>query len=129
MPDIVERADVRMSQAGNGSSFTLEPFALFQLIGKMGRKNFYCDDAIESRVSGAVHLAHSPRTYGGQDFVGAQTFTRDYRQDQQGIRLKAAKALFLRGMRSFLTSQFGSIFGWSKRALPPPFPEFLTAGI
>ena len=35
MPDVIEGADVRMIQAGNRSSFTLEPFSQFGTISKM----------------------------------------------------------------------------------------------
>ncbi len=68
--DVVERADVRMIQAGDGLCFALEALAQFGAIGEMSGQNFDRDDAVEARVAGFVHLAHSARTDGGENFVG-----------------------------------------------------------
>ena len=70
MADVVERADVRMIQAGDRFCFALESLAQFGTIGKMSRQNFDGDDSIEARIAGAVNLAHSTRTDSGEDFVG-----------------------------------------------------------
>jgi hypothetical protein len=59
-----------MIQAGNGARFTLESFAQFGTIRKMRWQNFDGDDAVETRVAGAVHLAHSARANAGEDFIG-----------------------------------------------------------
>jgi hypothetical protein len=70
LADVEKRADVWMIQAGDGARFTLESFAQFGTIRKMRRQNFDGDDAIESRVAGAVHLTHPAGAYAGEDFVG-----------------------------------------------------------
>ena len=70
LTDVVEDADVRMIQAGDGLCFALESLAQFGTISKMRRQNFYCDDSIESGIAGFINLAHSARTYSGEDFVG-----------------------------------------------------------
>ena len=62
--DVVEGADVRMIQAGDGASFALESLAQFGAVRKMRGQNLDRDDAIEARVAGAVHLAHPARANG-----------------------------------------------------------------
>ena len=69
MSDVVEDADVRMIQTGDGFCFTLEPLFHFRAISKMRRQNFDGDNAVKASIAGAVYLAHSTRTDGGEDFV------------------------------------------------------------
>ena len=70
MASIVKRADVGMIQAGDRFCFALEALAQFGTISKMSRKNLDGNDAIEAGIAGFVHLAHSARTNGGENFVG-----------------------------------------------------------
>ena len=70
MARVVERADVRMIQAGDGFRFALEPLAQFGAVSEMRGQNFNRDGSIEARVAGFVHLAHSARTDSGENFVG-----------------------------------------------------------
>jgi hypothetical protein len=65
MSGVVEGADVRMIQTGNGFCFALKSLAQFGAVGEMSGKNFNRDGAIEARVAGFVHFAHSARAYGG----------------------------------------------------------------
>ena len=70
LADVVERADVRMIQAGDGLRFALEPLAQFGTICKMRRQNLDGDNSIEAGIAGFVDLAHATRTDSGEDFVG-----------------------------------------------------------
>ena len=45
----------------------------------MRGKNFYGNRAVETGVTGAVDLAHPPRTQGRVNFIGAQFRTRGQR--------------------------------------------------
>src|SRR5229473_1446019 len=52
-PDVVECADVRMIQRGNGARLALEALAEFVL------KDLDGDDAVQARVESTIHLAHA----------------------------------------------------------------------
>jgi hypothetical protein len=67
-PDVVQRADAGVVQRRHGASFALEAFAELRLRG-LDR-----DDAIEARVEGAVHVAHTPRADRREDFVRTESF-------------------------------------------------------
>ena len=69
MARVVKRADVGMVQAGNRFGFAVESLAQLRAAGEMRGQNFDRDDAIEARIAGAVHLAHSSRTDRGENFV------------------------------------------------------------
>ena len=69
MAGVVERADVGMIQAGDGFCFAVEALAQFRAVGEMSGKNLDGDDAVEARIAGLVHLAHSARTDCGENFV------------------------------------------------------------
>ncbi len=69
-PDIVKLADVGMVQGRHRSGFLLET------LGELFFRNLDRDDAIEARVAGLIHLAHSARADGSQDFVGSQFVSR-----------------------------------------------------
>ncbi len=61
MADVVERANIGMVQRRDGSRFALETLPGFGVFGKMLGKNLDCNGAVESRVPGAIHFAHSAR--------------------------------------------------------------------
>ena len=48
----------------------------FAPVRKMHRKDFDGHGAIEARLTGAVDLTHSSRTYSGEDFIGNQALVR-----------------------------------------------------
>jgi len=64
--DVVDLADVRMIQLGDGFGFAFKAFAE----GGLGDFDGY--DAVQARIAGAVDLAHAARADGGEDFVGAE---------------------------------------------------------
>ena len=72
MAGVVEGADVRMVQAGDGFCFAVEALAQFGAVGEMSGKNLDGDDAIEARIAGLVHFAHSARADRGDNFVRAE---------------------------------------------------------
>ena len=65
--DVVERANVGMIDRRNRARFDLKPF------GKLAGQQFHRDNTAEPRISGLVHLAHTARTDGCQDLIGAQS--------------------------------------------------------
>jgi hypothetical protein len=72
MTGVEERADVRMIQAGDGFGFAVKTFAQLGTVGEMSGKNLDGDDALEARVAGFVHLSHSARTDGGENFIRSE---------------------------------------------------------
>ena len=67
---VVERADVRMIQAGDGLCFALEALAQFGAVSEMSGQHLDRDDSIEAGIARFINLAHSARTDRGEDFVG-----------------------------------------------------------
>jgi hypothetical protein len=84
MANVMERADVRMIQAGNRFGFALETLAQFSTIGKMRGQHFDGDDSVQTGIFGAVNLTHPSGANTGEDFVRAQTFARE---DGHGLLL------------------------------------------
>ena len=70
LADVVKRADMRMIQAGNGARFALESLTQFGSIGKVIRKDFDGNGAVEPRIPGAVHLSHPTCANCREDFIG-----------------------------------------------------------
>ena len=64
-PYVVERANVRMVQRGDGAGFTLEP----GVEPRLG--DFDGDHAVEARVHGLVDRAHPARADDAHDPIGA----------------------------------------------------------
>src|SRR5207245_4740767 len=62
LADVVERADVRMIQAGNSLSFALETLAQFGSAGEVIGQNLDSYYAIETSIFCAINLTHSART-------------------------------------------------------------------
>src|ERR1700739_2237981 len=69
MADVVERADVGVIQACNGSSFPIESFTQFGSAGEMIRQDFDRDDSIESCVFFAINFAHSTSANSARDLI------------------------------------------------------------
>ena len=71
-PDVMERANVRVVQAGDGLRLALEPLLEIGVGGDMLGEHLDGDGAVESRVSGFVHFPHTAGPNGGNDLVRAQ---------------------------------------------------------
>src|SRR5260370_38767737 len=69
----MERADVRMIQAGDGASFLLETRRVLAL------QLFDRDYAVKTRVTCLPNLAHSAGTDGRKDFIRSQSSPRGER--------------------------------------------------
>jgi hypothetical protein len=72
LPDVVDGADMRMIQRGNGPSLALEPLLQFGMAGDMSGERLDGDGSIEARVSGFVDLAHAARAERRLDLVRAE---------------------------------------------------------
>jgi len=59
LPNVVNRADVRVIQRGGSLRFTLEPFQGLPVLGEFFREEFQGDGALELGVLGLVHHAHA----------------------------------------------------------------------
>lgn len=75
VPDVVQRADVRMGERGHGARLAIEPFPQIRIAMEMGRQHLHGHQAIEPGIAPAIDLAHASRAYGTEDFVGSQTRT------------------------------------------------------
>ena len=62
VPDVVQRADMRVIERGDRPRFALEPFAELRIRCERRRQDFDRDDAIQPGVAGLVDLAHAART-------------------------------------------------------------------
>lgn len=60
MANVVQGADVRMAQAGDGLCFALETLAQLRIAGQMFGKNLDGNSAIKPRISGTIHLPMQP---------------------------------------------------------------------
>ena len=74
-PNIVKRADVRMVQRRNRTSFTFQALAELCVIREMAAENFESHDAIEADVLGFVNLPHPAGTDGADDLIGTEAST------------------------------------------------------
>ena len=70
--DVMERANVRVVQAGDGLRLTLEPLLQIGIGGDMLGEDFNGHGAVQAGVAGFVDLAHAPRADGREDLVGAE---------------------------------------------------------
>jgi hypothetical protein len=69
MNDVVERADI---QARYRARFALAAVSQRHVVGQMCRHYLDGDDAIESRIPGAVDLPHPADAERGEDLVRAE---------------------------------------------------------
>ncbi len=65
-PDVVEGADVRMIQRGDGTGFA------FKAIGELMSGDFDGDIAVQSRITGSPHFSHSSLAEERDDLIGAE---------------------------------------------------------
>ena len=70
--DVVQCADVRMTQTRDGARLTLEPLAKLGTGGEMGGEHLDGDLAVQARVAGAVNLTHAAGTERGDYLVRAE---------------------------------------------------------
>src|SRR5271170_5203834 len=70
--DVVEHADVRMAEAGNGARLTLEALANFGRVGYALREDFDGDGAVQARIARAIHFAHAASAEERFNLVGAE---------------------------------------------------------
>jgi hypothetical protein len=72
MPDIVERANVRVIQCRDRAGFALEALAPIRVAGDVGGEHFNGDRPIEARVVRFVNFTHAAGSEGGEDLVRAK---------------------------------------------------------
>ena len=68
-PDVVQRADVRMVQRGDGLRLALEPLLHLGIVGEVGREDLDRDRAVQPRVGRLVDLAHAAGAERDPDFI------------------------------------------------------------
>jgi hypothetical protein len=73
MPDIVNRADMRMIQRRNDLRLTLEALLKRWIGGEMCRENFDRDGSIQAMVDRFIDLAHAAAADQRNDFVRTES--------------------------------------------------------
>ena len=71
----IDLRNVRMVQRGEHFSFALKTRKAIRIAGDRGRQNLDRHRSFQVAVGRTIHLAHSARAEGGEDFVGAETGT------------------------------------------------------
>ena len=85
--DVVERADVRMIQAGDDLRFALKPLAAVRIVRQMFRQGLDRDGAVQAGVEGAIDLAHAARGDQRLDIIGARRCVRQSGQAPTAARV------------------------------------------
>ena len=75
LADVVQGADVRVVQAGDGLGFPLEALAEIGIVGDMRQEHLDGDGAIQPGVGSFVDFSHAPSAEGGLDFLGTESCT------------------------------------------------------
>ena len=75
--DVVEGADVRVSEGSHDPRLALEPCAAIRVGAQFGGKDLDRDRAVEAGVAGLVDLAHAARTNSRLDLVGSEAGSGD----------------------------------------------------
>ncbi len=73
LTDVVQHANVRVTQRREGLRFAVEPLPHFQVVCEMGRQHFDGDDAVQARVARTIDFAHSTSANGEFDFVRSES--------------------------------------------------------
>src|SRR3954470_3574776 len=76
LADVVERADIRVRQAGDGAGLALKTLAQFGYQGHVAGDDLYSDDAVKASVASAVDLTHAAGASGRKDLVGPEFLAR-----------------------------------------------------
>ena len=71
-PDIVQRANVRMAQRGDGAGFAVEALAELRVAGGVREQDFDRDGAFQAGVASFVNFPHSASATGQLDLVRAE---------------------------------------------------------
>src|SRR5687767_349221 len=58
--DVIQRADIRVTEAGECSRLPLEPLPEIRGCGVLRSQDFDCDGTVDARVGSAVDLTHTP---------------------------------------------------------------------
>ena len=75
-PDVVEDADVRVTECGDGFRLAFETDAKSRVAGKLARQKLDGHTAIQTRVASAVDFTHSARTHALDDLVRSEPRSR-----------------------------------------------------
>ena len=75
-PDVVDRDDVRVVQAGRRARLLLEPLAPVGSVASSGERTLIATLAPEARVPRAVDLAHPSGAERREDLVRAELLSR-----------------------------------------------------
>ena len=81
LANVVQRADVRVGEGGDGAGLALEARAALGVVAQFSRENLDRDRAIEARVAGLVDFAHPPGADQPEDLVGAKARARSQGHD------------------------------------------------
>ena len=92
VPDVVERADVRMRELRDRLRLPLEPLADLGARGEVRGQDFDGNRAAEARVAGAVDLAHAAGADLADDLVRAEAGAGGERHGFRAIRGSASSA-------------------------------------
>src|ERR1700686_2229976 len=72
MADVVQRADMRMIQAGYGLGFLIEALPQSWVGGKMRGKNLDGNGAVQAGVERAINFAHAARAERSDHLIGTE---------------------------------------------------------
>ena len=75
LTDVVQRADVRMVQARDGSCLAFEPLLVSGVVGEL-REDLDSNRALEPCISRTVNLSHSAHAKKGDNLIRSQTRSR-----------------------------------------------------
>ena len=70
--DVVQAADVRVVERGDGFGLTGEARAELGIRRQFRREDLQRHAAVQARIAGPIHLAHATRAKQGEHFVGAE---------------------------------------------------------
>src|SRR5262245_18629920 len=76
MPDVVQRADVRMIERRDRARLAVEPLAQLRIGRERSRQHLDGDGPLKPRVSCAIDLAHPAGADWGNDLVRAEPKSR-----------------------------------------------------
>lgn len=72
MTDVMEHADVRMSERADRARFTIETRAEIRIGSEMRWKDFNGNRAVETRITRPVHFSHSAGAQRRDDLIGPE---------------------------------------------------------
>ena len=77
MPDVVQCADMRMIEGGNGARFAFEAFARLRIVVDARQQHLDRDGPVQPRVARLVHFAHAAGAKRRDHLVGADATAGD----------------------------------------------------